>query len=596
MVYSLRCEKKMSQKELARGVVSIAELSRIENGTKEVSSLILETLLQRMGKSLDRLEYVVSNDEYREICLKGMIRQALANEDYVVAEMLLGEYEAHELKGSVLCCQFAMQVKAIVEYIRTRDTICCRKKLENALALTYSGDDCNAEKVYLCTQEIQVLLAMYYVQHIEKNINAKKIEELVQYVDEHYTDQKERAKIYPQAAWLAGRAAYAEGNFGKAYKFYQLGEQCLSENGVLVLMSKILEEEMCCLEKMGRREQIHKKEKELLAIDFLYECVKKKRTTEDILFFVLNSHQEEIVVSNELLRELREAHGLSQEQVSEGICTQETLCRIEKQKRTPKRRIVREIFDKLDYDRQFFQGYVVSDDYFAYELVGAINENWYKKNKEEAYQLTKKLEKMLDLSIPVNRQYIEHEYLQQKVEEGQISRVEAVEELKRLLQYTIKDYSGKIYRTPTRQEFVIINYMALCLKKLGYKKEAEKLYRQVMEYYQKCNVEARGHMASEFLLYINYVGLLEEENCLIEAQEIGWQGINFMLDCQKGDVAASLLANIACVYEKLASDEEKEFAKKCLRSSYILLQLYQHQNDALSVNKYYQGKYNSDID
>lgn len=597
MIYSLRCEKNIPQKKLARGILSVAELSRIENGTKEASSLVLETLLQRLGKSLDRLEYMVSSDEYHEICLKEMIRQALACEDYDVVEVLLEEYEEYELNSSVLCRQFAMQVKAIVEYVKTRDTKQCYEKLRSALELTYTGwDNDKKEEVYLCTQEIQILLAMYYIQLMEQNISGDKIEELVQYIDAHYTEKKERAKIYPQAAWLAGRAAYADGDFGKAYKFYQLGEKCLAENGVLVLMSKILEDEKRCLEKLGRQEEVTKKEKERKAIEFLYECVNKKMTTEDILFFVLKSHQGEVVVSNELLRELREAKGLSQEQVSEGVCTQETLCRIETQKRAPKRKTVREIFEKLDYDRQFFQGYVVSDDYYAYELVGAINENWYKKNNEEAYRLLAELEGMLDLSIPINRQYVEHGKLQRKVEEGEMSREEAVEELKCLLRYTMKDYVDRIYRTPTRQEFIIINHMAICLKKLGRMEEAEKVYQQVINCYEKNSVDASGHMASQFLLYINYVGLLEEENKIIEAKEVGWQGLDFMLDCQKGAVAASLLSNIACVYEKMLLEEEKKFGITCLQMCYVLMLLYQHEKDAEKVSLYYKHKYRTTID
>lgn len=594
MIYSLRCEKNIPQKKLARGILSVAELSRIENGTKEASSLVLETLLQRLGKSLDRLEYMVSSDEYHEICLKEMVRQALACEDYDVVEVLLEEYEEYELNSSVLCRQFAMQVKAIVEYIKTRDTRQCYCKLRNALELTYTGwDNDKKEEVYLCTQEIQILLGMYYIRLMEQSISRDKIEELVKYIGAHYTEKTERAKIFPQAAWLAGRAAYADGDFGKAYNFYQLGEECLAENGVLVLMSKILEDEKCCLEKLGHLEEITKKEKELKAIEFLYECVNKKMATEDILFFVLKSHQGEVVVSNELLRELREAKGLSQEQVSEGVCTQETLCRIETQKRTPKRKTVREIFDKLDYDRQFFQGYVVSDDYYAYELVGAINESWYKKNNEEAYRLLAELEKMLDLSIPINRQYVEHQKIQRKMKEENTRRETQLEELEKVLGYTMKDFQGWLYRGISRTEFVIINHMAFCLKRLGRMEEAETLYRQVLERYRNDTIDAGNHATTKFLLYTNFVGLLEEENKVDEAEELGWEGIIFMLNCQRGDAAASLLANIGCVYEKIM---EKEKAEVCFRNCYYLMRLYHHFKDASRMQKYYKDRFGVSID
>ena len=235
MIYSLRCEREISQKNLARGILSVAELSRIENGTKEVSSLILETLLQRLGKSLDRLEYMASNEEYREICLKEMIYQELACEEYEVVEALLVEYEAYEMGNNVLCQQFLMQIRAVIEFVKKKDTRQCYRKLREALELTHTEWEVEKlEEAYLCTQEIQILLAMYDMCFIEQTINTEKILKLVRYIDTHYTDKKERAKVYPQAVWLAGRVAFTEGNFGKAYELYQAGEQCLAENGVLL--------------------------------------------------------------------------------------------------------------------------------------------------------------------------------------------------------------------------------------------------------------------------------------------------------------------------------------------------------------------------
>ena len=174
MIYSLRCERDISQKNLARGILSVAELSRMENGTKEVSSLILETLLQRLGKSLDRLEYMASNEEYREICLKEMIYQELACEEYEVVEALLVEYEAYEMGNNVLCQQFLMQIRAVIEFVKKKDTRQCYRKLREALELTHTEWEVEKlEEAYLCTQEIQILLAMYDMCFIEQTINTE---------------------------------------------------------------------------------------------------------------------------------------------------------------------------------------------------------------------------------------------------------------------------------------------------------------------------------------------------------------------------------------------------------------------------------------
>lgn len=597
VIFALRCEKKISQKKLARGIISVAELSRIENGSKEANGIVLEALLQRLGKSMDRLEYMASSEEYHEICLQEMICQALVCEKYQLVETLLTEYENCVEKENALCQQFVTQIRAITWYLEKKDIQQCRFQLNQALEITYAGWQ-NEElgESCLCTQEIQILLMIYYIQFLEKDISVEKIFELFKYIDIYITDKKERAKLYPQSAWLAGEIAFAEENFGKAYKLYKAGELCLAENGVLSLMKKILEDEKRCMEKMEQYGKVQEIEKNITAIDFLYKNTGKYETKETILLFILKSHQREVIISNELLFELRKTKSMSQEEISEGICAQETLSRIERQKRTPNRRTVKAIFEKLDYRRQFFQGYVVAEDYHAYELVGTINENWYKKNKKETYQLVEKLEKELDMTIPANKQYIGHKHLQRKIEEKRISREEELEELKKLLRYTMKDFSDQVYREPSRQEFVIINHMAICLKKIGRMAEAEKLYQQVEEIYKNSEVDARNHAATKFLFYINYVGLLEEENKLEEAENLGWEGINFMVECGKGDVAASLLANIACIYEKMPGSDVGEKGKQCLRNGYRLMLLYQHQADASRMRTYYENKYNLKID
>lgn len=365
MIGSLRCEKEISQKDLARGVISTAELSRIENGTKEANSLILEVLLQRLGKSLDRLEYIASNEEYQEICLKEMICQELACEDYEMAEMLLTEYEAYGAENNVLCRQFVMQIRAVIEFVKKKDIGQCFQKLREALELTcMEWEEEKLEEMYLCTQEIQILLTLYYLRLLEQTVKGEEIVRLAEYIDSHYTEEKEKVKVFPQAVYLAGRVAFAEGNFGKAYKLYQAGKQCLMENGVLDLMSKILEGEKECLEKTERWEEAAEREKTLAAIDFLYEQAQKEKTEEEMLFFVLKSHQKDVVI--------------------------------------------------------------------------------------------------LDLSIPVNRQYIGHKELQRKIEEEKLRWEEICDELIRLLRYTMKDFSGQVYRELSIEEFAIINHMALC--------------------------------------------------------------------------------------------------------------------------------------
>lgn len=56
MIREFREKQGRTIEEAARGLLSAAELSRVENGTKEIEYLIMEALFETYGKSLDKFE------------------------------------------------------------------------------------------------------------------------------------------------------------------------------------------------------------------------------------------------------------------------------------------------------------------------------------------------------------------------------------------------------------------------------------------------------------------------------------------------------------------------------------------------------------
>lgn len=70
MLFGLREKEGISQKNLARGILSVTELSRVESGNRGIDRLHLEALFQRIGKSLDKLELAMSMDEYHLFALR----------------------------------------------------------------------------------------------------------------------------------------------------------------------------------------------------------------------------------------------------------------------------------------------------------------------------------------------------------------------------------------------------------------------------------------------------------------------------------------------------------------------------------------------
>ena len=59
-----REKRGISQERLCRGVCAVSALSRYENGERIPDRLLMNTLIERLGKSSDKLVTMISCQEY----------------------------------------------------------------------------------------------------------------------------------------------------------------------------------------------------------------------------------------------------------------------------------------------------------------------------------------------------------------------------------------------------------------------------------------------------------------------------------------------------------------------------------------------------
>lgn len=186
-----------------------------------------------------------------------------------------------------------------------------------------------------------------------------------------------------------------------------------------------------------------------------------------------------VIPEGEFLKDMRKAKGLSQEQLAEGICARETISNIENG-RTPNRKIVKTLLERLGEPRVKYFGYVETTDMSLYPVV----KNYQRlaevdENGEISKGLLRELEVRLNVCIPVNRQFIESSDVISKRRTGKIQAGEALAALERCLRYTMPEYDGSIYRIPHLQEEVILEELQLCMKILKRVDAAEELAQQV---------------------------------------------------------------------------------------------------------------------
>lgn len=594
MIYDLREEAGMTQQSLCRNILSVADLSRLESGEKEADKFTLEALFQRLGKSLDKLELTISDEEYEVILMRADIFESLEKREFQKTEQLLKEYEACVGTEKVLQWQFLLQMQALYCYLSSGNIAESAALAERALDITFpERKQKDWASFRLCTQTIQIILFRSFLLMEAKdwNTSARVLGKLAAYLEQYYTDAEEKAKVYPQCMWLLAESYIALRECENAREACAKGKECLAKNGALAGMMELLKAESMCLEHLNRLEELELVKRQMEAIHFLYEIAAKEMPKERALVLYMTSSQDEFTISNELIVEQRIAKDMSQEDLSEDICARETLSRIESGKRSPNRKNLRKMFQKLDLDRERYYGFVASDDYSVYEKVREYNMACFGREKEKAQRLMAEIEAKLDLSLQINRQYVGATQLNRKIAEREIDREQALTELQKVLCYTMKEFRGKVYRIPSREECIILNQMALSMKHLGRMNDAIDLYEQILKRYENSRVLKKHHAVSEMLLYMNYLGVLEVSGYLKEAEQIGKEGISLALACRRGDSIAHMLANLACVYEKTQSLQGETLCESCLRNSYYLLNLYLLEKDSLLIRQYYDKKY-----
>lgn len=593
MMWKLRERLHINQEDLAKGILSAADLSRVEHGTKEIDYFELEALFQRMGKSLDKLELVLSRKEYQLLCIREKIEEALEKNQYEEVDSLLDEYMAYNSAKRNMHQQYSRIVKGILQYLREKNGHDVLTKLDACLEITCENwKETEWAQLCLCTQEVRILLLIAYIKVEAKEYDSalQMLLNMQEYLEIRYTDEEEKAKIYPHCMYLLATTYWQQGEIETAYKKCWQGIECLVDNGALTLLSELLQLQKDCLEKMGKKVEQEKCKQYIEAIDFVYELAQKERCQEMILLLLKESVQRECIISNELIREMRKATSMTQEKLSDNICAQETLARIEKDKTNPNSKNMYDMLKRMGMSREKYYGFIISDDYELYEKVRLYIRCVGKEEKEKAYELLNEIESELDMKEHVNRQFVESGRIGQRLWKQKITYKQAIDELEKVLHWTMPPIKDKerVYRMPFRKEFMILNQIALFYKRSGQVDAAVDICKQIEEKYDKGILRMYFHSVPASVLYTNYCGFLEVQDNLQEALIVAQRGIEHAVLCNRADLVGLILANVYCVYEK---KHQPELEERYLRSACILVDLYKRKKDKIKFEKVYREKF-----
>ncbi len=101
----------LQQYEICKGICSCATLSRVEQGKREIDSLICETLLSRIGKEASQFEIMLDEEDYIKWKMRDKIKKLIKIGNIYELREAINEYEEIAEKDSSVHQQFILYAK-----------------------------------------------------------------------------------------------------------------------------------------------------------------------------------------------------------------------------------------------------------------------------------------------------------------------------------------------------------------------------------------------------------------------------------------------------------------------------------------------------
>lgn len=297
----------------------------------------------------------------------------------------------------------------------------------------------------------------------------------------------------------------------------------------------------------------------------------------------------------EVIRRTRESMGITQEKLSDGICSVENLSRIETGKVRPNRNTFEKLMERLGKSGEKYLPFVHGEDMETHILrdkIGALIGNC---KYEEMEPYLDELEGKLDMTDPINRQYILRVRALADYYSGKTTEQEKRKQLEYALRCTLPDYQDGILPSKifTRIETFTYCNIAVSYAEEGNLEKAIIMLRQMERYFQKEKIDSTERAISEVLALSNLAKCLGRQENYIEARNKHRQVKKICINNKRTSDLARELYDIAYDDEKLG--ESIEMCKTELLQAYYVARLCKNTTQMKHIRKYVWKIYKYDF-
>lgn len=593
----LRTEKRLVQDKLCLGLCTKSTYSKYERGERIPDRLLLNAMLQRMGKNPDKLETMLTAEEYDYFCWKKKVITAVIDEDIVALQKLLEEPTAIDIIiNENLQQQFLYQMQVVVESRTEGNVERCIRLLEQAVEFTMPEIKIYEMEHYLISvEEMELLLRLmdFYIRGKHEKEAVTILARIVGYIDKYYDDNEIKLKIYPKAVKLLVPFLLEEQKQLEAMLLCEKAIKLLCWQGVLFDLVDLLEWYLKCSKGIGRTEQVIRYEKQLWALKEVYKeyGIDKNQMGNSLQSY---SNQERYLV-DEVIKKCRVEKAMSQEVLSEGICTPETLSRIESGNRGPNTRNFRALMEKLETGLDYYNGGLDTNDFLLLEKKLELDRAISLSKWEEAHQMLNVLKEQLDMSRPQNKRIIQADENCILFNEGKLGLKEFLKSCEQAIGCENEKWRTEAFWNQffTGYKVRIMNFIACIYRVDNQHDNAIFILEHVLEQLVNSKVELEDRSRSSMLVIGNLSSWYGASGQLEKCIETCEAGIKLCIKCGRAMSLGEFFGNKAeAMNEKAGSATEK--SRHYLRWAYYISDLIEARSTTAYTDTYYRSQYESD--
>ena len=452
---ALREMNGVSQETVSKGICTVSGMNRFENGNRIAEKLMRDRLTARLGISGEKYEDYLQPKEYVRWQQRLEIVKAIEKRDLNRAKNILASYEV--LPG--LNCVNKQFVATMCFMILSLEDASCAILLDcirKAVKCTVPNvSKALAGEQLLSDQEINLIAELMRLMPAEEALKdarrwrISEFEKLISYMETSCWEKLQKAKVYPKVVFyicqllLEGDINEEECRRGLTLCYNAM--ELLRDTSRLYYFIEITETRRKLAECMLHC-NVESSEKieleEMLTENNSYEKVFKELYAEyevppymsDFCYLYYETECHDMAEVIEIRRNML---GLSRIKLAEGICSDKTIIRFEREGRNPSVEVVRLLFEKMGLCAEYRRARVVTNNVDALMLWNEVVRNMNNYDFKNWKVNLEMLEKSLHMGISHNRQEISRLNGMLRHRSKQIGDDEFYQSCKNALEYTL---------------------------------------------------------------------------------------------------------------------------------------------------------------